>query len=319
VEKQTKAQNKPVSDHEWTVHSLNIHGIFFERWCKHVIENSPQWYVRATQYPVAFSPQAGPLHKVGGHESALDIRAELSYRDDRLLNLLIECKKNNPEFIEWMFFPTSKPSTDDHLIIPAVSCPTARKDVQHHILRPMLKDLYLGVPVADESRETRGDYQSIKADRKTKTANDSISSAAHQVALATQAIFLEEASSNLPEKPIKGAKKLRVEKQIFIPAIVTTARLYLCEFDPADISPTEGVIPFDKVSMIEKPYLIYKYPLPVHLQMDRGHILYLSSSNKLESLVRMHIFVVNSAHFSEFLTFLKERFTNLFWDMNGTD
>lgn len=319
MEEQVKSQNKPVSDHDWTVHSLNIHGIFFERWCKHIVDNSPQWHVKATQYPVAFSPLAGPLHKVGGHESALDIHAVLSYRDGRLLNLLVECKKNNPEFIEWMFFPTSDLSEREHLVIPAVSCPTASKDVEHHILRPMLKDLYLGVTVADESRETRGDYQSIKNDKKTKTANDSISNAAHQVALATQAIFLEEASNNLPEKPIKGAKKWRVEKQIFIPAIVTTARLYLCEFDSADISPTEGVIPFDKVSLTEKPYLIYKYPLPVHLQMDRGHILYLSSEKKVESLVRMHTFVVNSAYFSDFLTFLRGRFSELFWDMNTND
>lgn len=311
-------KSSPVSDHDWTVHSLNIHGTFFERWCQHLINQNPRWYVRDTQYPVAFSPTSGPLHKASGHESTLDIRAELSYRDGRLLTLLIECKKNNPEFVEWMFFSEANPrSASSPFIAPAVSCPTATSGKERHILRPMLKDLYLEVPVADEARETRGDYKSVKdGSKKTKTANDSISSAAHQVALATQAIFLEEASNNLPDIPIKGAARRRVEKQVFMPVIVTTAQLHLCEFDPTDISPSEGVIPYEKVKITEKPYLIFKYPLPVHLQMDKGHLLFLSSQNKVDFLVRMSIFVVNSNHFDEFLNFLVQRYPDMFWDMD---
>ena len=315
-----KNQNKPASDHDWTIHSLNIHGTFFERWCQHVINKNPRWYVKDTQYPVAFSPMSGPLHKASGHESTLDIRAELSYRDGRLLNLLIECKKNNPDFVEWMFFLEANPRSPwSPFIAPAVSCPTATSGKERHILRPMLRDLYLEVPVADEARETRGDYHSIRDDnsKKTKTANDSISSAAHQVALATQAIFLEEASNTIPDIPIKGAVRRRVEKQVFMPAIVTTARLHLCEFDPADISPSEGVIPYDKVKITEKPYLIFKYALPVHLQMDKGHILFLSSQNKVDFLVRMSIFVVNSNYFDEFLNFLAGRYSDMFWNIDA--
>lgn len=109
-------KSSPVSDHDWTVHSLNIHGTFFERWCQHLINQNPRWYVRHTQYPVAFSPTSGPLHKASSHESTLDIRAELSYRDGRLLTLLIECKKNNPEFVEWMFFSEANPAPRHHLL-----------------------------------------------------------------------------------------------------------------------------------------------------------------------------------------------------------
>jgi hypothetical protein len=222
-------------------------------------------------------------------------------------------------YLEWMFFSEANPrSALSPFIAPAVSCLTATSGKERNILRPMLKDLYLEVPVADEARETRGDYKSVKdGSKKTKTANDSISSAAHQVALATQAIFLEEASNNLPDIPIKGAARRRVEKQVFMPVIVTTAQLHLCEFDPADISPSEGVIPYDKVKITEKPYLIFKYPLPVHLQMDKGHLLFLSSQNKVDFLVRMSIFVVNSNHFDEFLNFLVQRYPDMFWDMDA--
>lgn len=27
----------PSTDHEWIIHSINIHGVFFERWCQKTI------------------------------------------------------------------------------------------------------------------------------------------------------------------------------------------------------------------------------------------------------------------------------------------
>jgi hypothetical protein len=303
----------PLSDHDWTVHSLNIHGTFFERWCEHIVGLQPYWFVKAKQYPVAFSPTAGPLHRNSGHESTLDLRAVMSYADSRLLNLLIECKKNNPDFVEWVFFLNAGKRTISTFIAPALSCPNAADQSKRPILQPMLKDLYLELPIAEEARETRGDYQSIKADRnKTKTANDSISNAAHQVALATQAIFLEAASNNLPDPPIKGVKRSHYEKQVFLPVILTTARLHTCEFDAKDISAVEGTIRYDKVTITEQPYLIYTYPLPVHLQLDKGHVLLLSSGSQVDSLVKMSMFVVNSGHFVRFLDFLSKQFSEFF-------
>lgn len=306
----------PISDHDWTVHSLNIHGTFFERWCEHIIDRQQYWFVKDKQYPVAFSRTAGPLQRATGHESTLDLRAVMSYQDSRLLNLLIECKKNNPDFVEWIFFSKPDNRTISTFIAPAVSCRNPQDQDRRRILQPMLKDIYLELPIAEEARETRGDYQSIKADRnKTKTANESISNAAHQVALATQAIFLEEASSNLPDPPIKGVKRVHYEKQVFLPVILTTARLHTCEFDPKDISPTEGTIPYDKVAITEQPYLIYTYPLPVHLQLDKGHILLLSSGSQMGSLVRMNMFVVNSGRFVHFLQYLSKQFSEFFHGM----
>ena len=55
--------------------------------------------------PVEFPPP----QQSRGKESNLDIKAEL-HLDGRdgyknILTLLIECKKNNPGFIKWLFFP----------------------------------------------------------------------------------------------------------------------------------------------------------------------------------------------------------------------
>lgn len=84
----------PQSDRDWTVHSLNIHGTFFERWCQHIVRASPPWSLTTTNFPV----------EVQGHHSALDIRADHDSSMAKLI-LLIECKKNNPEFVDWIFFP----------------------------------------------------------------------------------------------------------------------------------------------------------------------------------------------------------------------
>src|ERR1700730_1636817 len=92
------------TEHDWTFHSINIHGFFFERWCQPVVAEAEGWTLDAVHYPVEFPPPSAPLR---GTESALDIRASRGESDNRLC-LLIECKKNNPEFVDWVFFQRPK-------------------------------------------------------------------------------------------------------------------------------------------------------------------------------------------------------------------
>jgi hypothetical protein len=95
-----KMNKEPKTQEEWTLHALNIHGIFFERLCQRLISESEGWTVRTTNYPVEFPPPNGPIR---GKESALDIRAERDWPEHRI-TILIECKKNNTEFVNWIFF-----------------------------------------------------------------------------------------------------------------------------------------------------------------------------------------------------------------------
>ncbi len=84
-----------------TITALNIHGNFFERWCRSMVARTRGWRVRTTNYPVEFPPPSGPVR---GHESNLDIRAEHA-EGTNVLTLAVECKKHNPEFVDWIFFP----------------------------------------------------------------------------------------------------------------------------------------------------------------------------------------------------------------------
>ncbi len=75
----------PQTDEDWTIHSINIHGTFFQRWCESVVQNAHPWILKATEFPVAYPPLTSRLPS---NESALDIMAELTV-DDRVLTLLI--------------------------------------------------------------------------------------------------------------------------------------------------------------------------------------------------------------------------------------
>jgi hypothetical protein len=59
---------EPQANDEWTIHSLNIHGIFFQRWCKVVIAHSNGWKHLHSEYPVEFPPVSGTKR---GDESAI--------------------------------------------------------------------------------------------------------------------------------------------------------------------------------------------------------------------------------------------------------
>src|SRR6185436_19631018 len=99
-------RQRPTTEDEWIIHALNIHGLFFERWCKQVVDDSPAWWCASTHEPVEFPPGTGK-------ESNLDLKAVLNFKESadgysRFLTLPIERKKNNPDFIKWIFFPKTK-------------------------------------------------------------------------------------------------------------------------------------------------------------------------------------------------------------------
>jgi hypothetical protein len=298
----------PLSDHDYRVLALNIQGSFFERRCWKIIEEAPGWRLFATNHPVSYQRAGSTLPP---EESALDIKAYLGQQSsylssDKALTLLIECKKNNPEFIEWVFFPSKPHST----YFPCIEVKSTQTNINDAEIRPYHLQVMHNLLVADDGWETRGNYDEYRKlkDNKpkvdkgiTRTAKKDISDAAYQIALATQSVVAEEAD---PDNCIRfnPTAETLVDMKLFVPAIVTTAQLLLCEFDPGDISVSTGEIPFDKVTFTQVPYLIYRYPLPRRLQSNfrfttREAVMYGSP----DVFLYMDIFVVNSEKLENFL------------------
>jgi hypothetical protein len=289
----------PQTDHEWTIHSVNIHGVFFEHWCEDLFRSVPELKVVSTNYPVEFPPPNGPFR---GKESALDIRVEL--RDgSKIFTFIVECKKNNPDFVDWVFFPKRGEMAQREFVARIIENQTKQEpnvgwDVNTHLLRLPINS----VNVFSEARETRGDYQSFKSGQKTKTSNAAVTDAAYQVALATQAIWMEERQHSQKQATYNPIPKLDYETQLIVPCIVTTAQLYSCSFDPKDVDPATGEISLEKATLKQVPFVIYEYSLPKHLQAEPLDLVQVISSNNLELFVRMDILIINSSYLKDLLT-----------------
>ena len=281
-----EGQNIPtLTDDEYTILALTIHGTFFERKCQNAVHQAKAWDIVETNYPVTY----------GGANSNLDIWAEQGKNTSQLLVLPIECKKNNPDFINWIFFhqPSHRPDYSHMQTIEVL--PNAQGVWEAY---RKLQRLHHDLRIADEARETKGDYQKIKLQDRTRTSNAVITDAATQIAIATQALMQQELSMlaefSYPLRPHYN--------QLFIfPTIVTTAKLNICEFEESDVDLSTGVIALDKPKLVPCPYLIFDYPVPPALQLVPKAIRLDYTMDTLKQLARMPIFIVHSKAFPVFL------------------
>lgn len=307
---EVSSNTSPSSENDWIVHSINIHGLFFEKGCQKIVSDNPAWVVKASQYPVEFPPPNGPWR---GRESVLDILAE-SKMSNALLAMPVECKKANPDFVNWVFFEKNPSSKETYMHINQVN--NLDKEPRElgwtttqHIQRVVSK---VEIPLAEEGRETRANYMEFakyrqNLDKVTKTANNSITEASNQVALATQAIFNEEGAYCKSLADLNTQENKPYEFSLFLPTIVTSARLNLCRYKPEDVNQKTGEIAFSKAEIIEAPYLIYEYPLPRQLQnppVDKQSVLHTNP----ELFFRMHIAIVQSEAFDDYLTKISTAF-----------
>jgi len=251
----------PRTDDEWTIHALNIHGAIFERKCQHIVSNVPGWDIKATNHPVMYPLEISYGQR--GEESELDIHA-LSTQRGYPVSLLIECKKNNPNFVDWNFLSHLTKNKDTfrqschRLLFENLSSETSVGRLAAGTLE--LPDLFL----AGDGRETKGSYQGNKTGDFTKTSNDAITKAAYQVALATQAIVKRDFLACQPGSSRQALPTLHY----YVPVIVTTARLFRVDFDPAEVDVKTGEIPENKATRTAIKWVVYDYPLPCHLQFD---------------------------------------------------
>lgn len=92
-------------------HALNVEGIFFQQRVADILRQAG-WTVVAEEYPVAFPPGNGPIV---GKEGRLDIRAERQF-PGYVTVLAVECKKADPDYKEWVFFPKG----ENHIQAPVI-------------------------------------------------------------------------------------------------------------------------------------------------------------------------------------------------------
>jgi hypothetical protein len=290
----------PSSQDEWTIHALNIHGAFFERRCAAAVSDTSSWKVLSTNYPVEFPPPNGPWR---GKESSLDIWARRDHDSALVVDVLIECKKANPDLVNWVFFPkTNSPSQPGFRFCQTINR-TDEGGSGSWLTETRLQVASAGMFMADEAREVRGDYAEPHGNnnKKTKTSNAAIQDAAHQIALAARAIMHEEAvllgkaraSAQHPAPPWVS--------KAYIPVIATTANLFRVDFQPRAISIESGEIGLHDALLTPVQAMLYEYALPKPLQDSPSDPLLLLKSEHSDAFSRMHIFVVRAPALAQFL------------------
>jgi hypothetical protein len=281
--------NSPKTQDEHIIHALNIHGTFFERKCIDLISQTEKWEVITSNFPVEYPPPNGPMR---GKESSLDIWARKSLNLDAYVDILVECKKANPEFVNWVFFPKGETSSLNNFRLFSIQ---EEMDKERKTINGMLQPGSTRLTITTEAREVRGDYKRHISGNLTKTSNAAINDASYQVTLASMAI---------------QSKELKIMKSIFnpspwkrktyVPMIVTTANLFTINYSPENIDEGNGEISLDKASLVEVDQLIYEYPTPVHLQhtpLKSNHF----DINRMDDFSRTHIIIVNSKKLVKFL------------------
>jgi hypothetical protein len=294
--------NEPTSQEEWTVHALNIHGVFFERKCAEIVASITNWNVVSTNYPVEYPPPNGPWR---GKESSLDIRALKLLPNNQVLDIQIECKKANPEFVNWIFFPKRCITANAPFRTTASSNELPESGSGSWSSKVIVQSGFTEMLVASDSREVRGNYLSQKGGNKTKTSNASIQEASYQVAIGNRAIVNED--SELLSKARNSGQHTTPPWTLktYIPIIVTTACLFQASFSANEVDVSTGEIPLSSVTLTPVTNVLYEYPLPKQLQHSPADSLPALTGVEIELFTRMDIIVVQAQFLAEMLNSLR--------------
>jgi len=283
---------------EWTIHALNIHGVFFERRCVDAVIDTKGWKVLSTNYPVEYPPPNGPWR---GKESSLDIWARRDTDPNAIVDILIECKKANPDFVNWVFFPKAECQQPTPFIYAkAINTPNPA-GVGAWTSQVVMQRGTTDLSISNDAREVRGDYGKNHSGNKTKTSNAAIQEAAYQVALANRAIVHEETSLREKARSSPDHPAPPWPSKAYVPIIVTTAKLFRVDFASSSTNLGSGEIGLNEATLTPVQSILYEYALPKHLQFSPAQPLEILTSRNSDTFSRMHILVVHSESLASLL------------------
>lgn len=287
-----------IKKHEKFVNALNVEGIFFQKYCTHLIKKSG-WKVDNEEYPVTFpKPSSGIL----GKDGRLDIRASKKVRQKKLnvvIDLLIECKKADPNLSSWIFFKSEKKLKHSYILNCKLKEKINKESKGHSkweietFSRDFSKSFKLSkIKVCNDGRELKSEFTKKPQKNDTKTSTARIQNGACQVCHAFRSLYADEIDFLREVLNKNNDPKDKTHIRIFIPIVVTTADLYVANFKAGDVKKIEGVIDYRKVKFSKSPQLLYEFPLPGHLQFSPMEKVNFPIKLR-ESFIKMPVIFVN--------------------------
>ena len=270
---QGMAANKAKTEIELATAAMNEHGFLLQQAVRQflITPNTPdkrflhKWTFEAVEYPVT-APD--------GSQTRIDIL--VGHQERKWIRLCIECKRVYAKDRFWLFWGEDKTFQThgmENLFLET-----------HTDLGGNIQDFVTRIP-------TYNYYLEVKRNEVKASNLESIEQA------FTQCI---RGQSGLA-KTVSTASNPNLFRSI--PVVVTTANLFVANFDEANINKQTGRIEESQVAVEEKPFLAVTYRASDSLKLrgasEAGRM---SLTQHLRRFMVRTIFVVNSNHLLEFFT-----------------
>lgn len=306
----------------YTIDAITHTGTPFHLKCISEITKASRWSVVEKEFPI----------NIDSDSTKIDIVATASSSST---HAIVECKKANNLFKTWVFFTDKKQGSGDRsnlsvfgnevaamrgipvpaiifdYIFPKITNPSVGI-VEDYILGRVPKPYILEyaqavVPyVCYDGYSVKLDYEATGVLNVNSTHNatdkNTVENACSQVLLGCRgrALWLQKKMKH----SLKPNQKVDASDfNLFIPIVVTTAKLMVCEINSDNIKIQTGEV-IDKTSVIQKPvnWLVYNYrPSKEQLQSAELPIYRQEFEIKDSFSYVSSIFFVNSEHLKEFL------------------
>ncbi len=270
----------------------------------------------AKEFPRSHSPTPPSLGAQLGKSSSIDILALKNFSADDfsanrppkffdgLILFFIECKRADPKVKDWIFTKDpgglKLPTFFTKTLIPANSPHGLYYEIARNVCFPNLN--YKRTADLDfclQGTEFKSGLTDINRDK-----DEIIYKPLLQANHALNAIFRKSAIYPPQIEGLNFPLK-KTEKILFLPVVVTTANLYVANYNPKEVDSKTGKIEEKNISFGEpKPYITYEFPLPDYLKYSGKKTYNTFERREIEELLdieRSTTFIVNSEYWEKFL------------------
>ena len=289
----------------------NQTGIPFQNWCFSTLEEI-NIYQAIPEFSFTHPPSSGS--QIGKH-SSIDILALRGIPDfdnsktfEGLILLFIECKRADSTIKNWIF--TKNPSR--RIKHPTFFVKKIKKEGDQRLnFYSLESDIILqGYFDGLGYKKTQNlEYclQGVEANKELTVVNRNQEKKIYKSLLqanhSLNALYSKSQFYPLKIDGLEFPKELKTPiKILFLPVVVTTANLYIANYNPKDVKTgeiNEKDIKFGK----ERPWLTFEFPLPDYLKHsgNKRFMTSLSEEDIMLSVERSTTLIVNSEHWEEFL------------------
>jgi len=276
---------------------LNLHGSFFHRKVINEIL-AVSLEVLEKEFPIELNNERTKIDIIASDKNCTKY-------------YIIECKKVDNDFKTWVFFQDKKIGDGDKSVVELKSGQPTVIDIirlvggQNKLLRTFFTTVNQSITksLCYEGFEVKIDYEKdgvINISNIHKALNNNnIEKACNQVLSGSRGYALQQ----MRRSEVTGNGKLAY----FIPIVVTTAKLKLCDVEVDNIDLKRGiVIDKERARLKDVDWVIYNYK-PNFMLKEENQIPLLSKPEWLNESVDylMSVYIVNSESLQKFLNEMK--------------